>query len=331
MAQFLRFRGVCRYYHQIVVTDEKVIVRRLLKGSEFRLAGQLFGCTGPETENYKHLFGLKRRCSVVDTLAKFLSEYSLAKHGEDDQFVEIKTRPHLLLLTHCLERHRSYLRSFVSDPNNGPRLGVPNEEIEALTFANYNYKAAYLLSGLHSCLIRLLEERLEEHDCTLLDESPKGKYAELLVLGGIEFIRDSILPKTLTERQDNMEKHMERACSAINNTGSTRLSEPPTRTVDLALVLGPIMPRLHHQTAVVMCDLLPKDNDILQTLFVRLPKDPSALWQVDTHDAVHDFKLEVSPRDRSAVSELSPLDGGDSEGWLDEMVDGNFTVLTQVQ
>ena len=80
-----------------------------------------------------------------------------------------------------------------------------------------------------------------------------------------------------------------------------------------------------------MCDLLPKDKDILQTLFVHLPKDPSALWQVDTHDAVHDFELEVSSRDRSAVSELSPLDGGDSEGWLDEMVDGNFTVLTQVQ
>lgn len=53
------------------------------------------------------------------------------------------------------------------------------------------------------------------------DDSPEAKYAELLVLGSIEAIRDSILPDTLTERYNKMKTHMHRACSVsrVNDPG----------------------------------------------------------------------------------------------------------------
>lgn len=332
MAQFLSFRGVCRCHHQIVGASEQKIACQLLKTPEFWLAGRLYGNTGPEFESYKHLFGLKRRCSVVATLAKFLSEYSLKQYGEDERFVETDIRSRLLLLTHYIEHHRSSLKAFVSDPNNTPFFGVPNEEIEVLTLANYNYESAYYLCGLHGWLMGLLEKRLEGETLTILDEAPEANYAELLVLGGMEAIKDSIVPDTFTERYSKMEMHMQRACSVsqIQDTGYLRLPEPPTRTVDLALVLDPITPPLYHQTAIKMCGILPKDYDLLEELIVCLPDKPSMLWKIDTRDAVSDFKLEVCPHYRSVDSQRSPLNDGDS-GWLDNMLYLRNTRLTRVQ
>lgn len=334
MAQFLRFRGVCRLFHQTFDGSERIIVWQLLRTPEFWLAGRIFGNTGPEMESYKHLFGLKRRCSIVDTLAKFLSEYSLEEHGEDGQLVETEIRSPLLLLTHYLEHHRLSLKAFVSNPNNEPFLGVPNEEIEVLTLAKYNHEAAYLLCGLHKWLIRLLVKRLDGRALTKLDKAHALDvgYAELLVLGGIEAIRDSILPDTIAGRYDKVEAHMERACSdsRVNDTGYVSLQELPARTVDLALVLEPIMPPLNHQTAVSMCGILPKDYNILERLIIRLPDKPSSLWQVDTRDAVSDFELEVGPDNRSSDSERSPMDDVDSDVWLNKMILLNNTRLTRV-
>ncbi|CAF9935900.1 MAG: hypothetical protein ALECFALPRED_006631 [Alectoria fallacina] len=274
-------------------------------------------------ESYKHLFGLKRRCSIVDTLANFLSEYSLEEHGEDGQLVETEIRSPLLVLTHYLEHHRSSLKAFVSNLKNEPFLGVPNEEIEVLTLAKHNHEAAYLLCGLHKWLIRLLIKRLDGKALTRLDKAHAldVEYAELLVLGGIEAIRDSILPDTTAGRYDKVEAHMERACSdsRVNDTGYVSLQELPGKTVDLALVLEPITPPLNHQTAVSMCGILPKDYNNLDKLIIRLPDEP-----------VSDFELEVGPDNRSADSERCPMDDIDSDVWLNEMILLNNTRLTRV-
>ncbi|CAD6582176.1 MAG: hypothetical protein ASARMPREDX12_000861 [Alectoria sarmentosa] len=237
------------------------------------------------------------------------------------------------LLTHYLEHHRLSLKAFVSNPNNEPFLGVPNEEIEVLTLAKYNHEAAYLLCGLHKWLIRLLVKRLDEKALTKLDKAhalDEG-YAELLVLGGIEAIRDSILPDTIARRYEKVEAHMERGCSdsRVNATGYVSLQEIPARTVDLALVLEPIMPPLNHQIAVSMCGILPNDYNILEKLIIRLPDKPSSLWQVDTRGAVSDFELEVGPDNRSADSERSPMDDVDSNVWLNKMILLNNTRLTR--
>lgn len=58
MAQFLRFRGVCRLFYQIVDTSERDIVRQLLNNPELWQAGRIFGDTGPEMGSYNYLFGL---------------------------------------------------------------------------------------------------------------------------------------------------------------------------------------------------------------------------------------------------------------------------------
>lgn len=275
-------------------------------------------------ESYKHLFSLKRRCSVVNTLAKFISDYSLMEYGEHERFVETDIRSRLLLLTHYLEHHRSCLQAFVSDPSNEPYFGVPNGEIENFTLANYKHESAYHLCGLHKWLMGLLERRLGGETLTILDrEDTEGtKYAELLVLGGIEAIKDCIVPDTCTERVNNMEMHMQRACSV-------RLSELPTRTVDLALVLAPITPPLSHQTALNMCGIMPMDYDILENLFVCLPEEPSTLWQVDTSYADSDFKFEVCPDHTSADSERSPI-GDDLGVWLKKMMSLRYIQLTRV-
>lgn len=81
--------------------------------------------------------------------------------------------------------------------------------------ANYNYKAAYFLCGLHSWLVQLLEKRLDEETLSMFgtDEIPCGKYVQLLVLGSIEAIRNFIIPDTLTERRIKVETQIERVCS----------------------------------------------------------------------------------------------------------------------
>ena len=197
-------------------------------------------------ESRKHIFGLKRRCSVVDTLAKFLAEHSLEESREDEKCGELEVRSQLLVLTDHLERHRSYLEAFVSGPNDEPYLGVPDEEIEILTLASYKHETAYLLCGLHEWLMRLLEKHLEGEILTVLDrdDSPKAKYAELFVHGGIEAIRDSILPDIFTERYNKMERHIYRTCSVsrVNNLAYVRLPKLPARTI------VPALTRLHDVT-----------------------------------------------------------------------------------
>lgn len=290
MTQLLRFRGVCGQIHQVVGASEMIIVRQLLQTQEFWLAGKLFGNTRPDTASYKHLFVLRRRCSVVNTSAKFISEYSLVECGEHERFVEADIRSCLLLLTHYLERHRLCLQAFVSDPNNEPYFEVPNKEIEILTLAEYKHESVYHLCGLHKWLMGLLEKRLGGETLTILDrqETEGAKYAELLALGGIEAIRDSILPETFTERCNKVEMHVQRACSVCDP--GVRFPGLPMRTVDLALVLAPITPLLSHQTALSMCGMLPMDYDILERLFFCLPAEGSCiLWQVDTVDGASDF------------------------------------------
>ena len=175
----------------------------------------------------------------------------------------------------------------MAGPNDEPYLGVPDEEIENLTLANYKHETAYLLSGLHEWLMRLLEKRLEGKIITVLDkdDSPKAKYAELFVHGGIEAIRDSILPDILTERYNRMERHTYRACSVsrVNDLAYVRLRNFPQ---------GQLIWHLYASIAL--------PDEILEKRLVRLPMEPSTLWQVDLRDAVDDFKLEVSPNYVSA-------------------------------
>lgn len=251
------------------------------------------------------------------------------EYGEHERFVEADIRSCLLLLTHYLERHRLCLQAFVSDPNNEPYFKVPNKEIEILTLVEYKHESVYHLCGLHKWLMGLLEKRLGGETLTILDrqETEGAKYAELLALGGIEAIRDSILPETFTERCNKVEMHVQRACSVCDP--GVRFPGLPMRTVDLALVLAPITPLLSHQTALSMCGMLPMDYDILESLFVCLPaEEPSILWQVDTVDGASDFKSETCPDCSSADSERSPI-GDDSGVWSKEMINLHNKRLTR--
>lgn len=106
------------------------------------------------------------------------------------------------MLTHYLENNPSSLKAFVSDPNNKPHLRVPNEEIEALALAKYDYKAAYHLCSLHRSFMGLLNKRLDAYSLTMLNiaHAPNVKYSKLVISGSIEVIKDSILPSTLLMR-----------------------------------------------------------------------------------------------------------------------------------
>ena len=275
VAQFLRFRGVCRNFHQVVVTSERSFVRQLLQSSELQEVGKLFGNTGAESETYKHLFGLIRRCSIVDTLANFMSGYPLEDYLRVDQ-LKTKIQSQLLLLTHFLEHYLSSLNVFVFDPKNKNCLGVQNQNIRDLTVAKYDLHVVEILNKVHFWLFILLQKRLEGRSLTLFNEEdneedgPPMPHAELILFGGIEAIKDCLLPDTLKDRIMQMHTHM--VCAGSKSSVDDiehRLSELPARRVELALSLNPITPLLDRQTAANINGILPKDNDLFDCLPTR--------------------------------------------------------------
>ena len=340
MAEFLRFRSVCRFFFRIINYHEGAIARQLIGNPEFRRTNDLFRVREPEKRTYKHLFRVERRCSVVNTLANFLTEHHLEKYTKEQLFHEMDIRAFLLLLAHYLERHRCNLEAFVTNRNNNPRLGRPNEAIEDDTLAVYNHKAAYLLCGLHDWLMPVLETRLRGHRITLIGSfgTPRQQYAQLLILGGIEALKDSIVPDVFEVRNQNMSMHMERAWSGpfANNTKHVHVPAIPRRVADLALVLDPVLPSLRYHTAIEMCRILPRAGRLLETLLVSMPENPNmpghpwAVSLVITCNAAEHFELEISSPGMSAVSEWSFMYDGSKE-WLVRQVRSGSITLIQVQ
>lgn len=335
----------------LTMTAQTKTAWKLQRDSKMEFARRLWKDLVLNDRTYDHLFYLNRLCAIADKLARYLSDRYHNSVGEPEEYPCIYTntfsrkvmaskfRPYLILLAHFLEHHRLCLKDHVTDPRY---FANPRAAVEVQTLCKYNPEHAWNLRGLHQHLVPALHERLQLAD-PLATDLPyyrvEQTYASLAVLGGLEALRDCIMPPTFGARIRHMRSHIRRSFSMPPATDGSHISlpRPPVRSNTLAHKLGPFKLSLTslptaHELAIQICDFPPEYRELVEIFALRNPKDARGrIFVVETlgYSAERDF-IDLYVLNADNIGQPGGenfLAGEGDEGdldWFETMVDKEY-------